>query len=353
MARRPALTRRTIDILHSIVESYIETGDPVASRTISRRHGDRHGDALSAASIRNVMADLYDEGYLSQPHTSAGRIPTAKAFRSYVKNHVQSLGERRVLAPELQRLREELGHLATTEARIERSSRLLTHMTRSVSITAAIPTSAQILDQIELIGLADRRVLMIVITRDQMVRNRVVALDEATSSEELISIRNYINRNFAGWKLAEVHIELRRRLAEESAAYDDLLRKLTLLYANGLFEIDSSPEVHLEGTSYLVGLDLHLTREKMRELFSALEEKKRILHLLECFLEQPDGELAFQVGLADVHPSMGELSLIGVSIALPGGMSAKIAVLGPTRMNYEKVISAVLHMGQAFQNIPA
>ena len=349
MSRRPALTRRTIDILHSVVESYIETGEPVASRTISRRHG----DALSAASIRNVMADLYDEGYLSQPHTSAGRIPTAKAFRSYVEQHVQSLGERRVIAPELQRLRTELGNLATTDARIERSSHILTQMTRSLSIAAAIPTSAQVLDQIELIGLADRRVLMIVITRDQMVRNRVVALDEATSPEELISIRNYINRNFAGWKLSDVHVELRRRLDQESAAYDALLRKLTLLYANGLFEIDSSPEVHLEGTSYLIGLDLHLTREKMRELFSALEEKKRILHLLERFLEQPDGELAFQVGLADVHPSMGELSLIGVSIALPGGISAKIAVLGPTRMNYEKVISAVLHMGQAFQNIPA
>ena len=349
MSRRPALTRRTIDILHSVVESYIETGEPVASRTISRRHG----DGLSAASIRNVMADLYDEGYLSQPHTSAGRIPTAKAFRSYVEQHVQTLGERRVIAPELQRLRTELGNLATTDARIERSSHILTQMTRSLSIAAAIPTSAQTLDQIELIGLADRRVLMIVITRDQMVRNRVVALDEATSPEELISIRNYINRNFAGWKLSDVHVELRRRLDQESAAYDALLRKLTLLYANGLFEIDASPEVHLDGTSYLIGLDLHLTREKMRELFGALEEKKRILHLLERFLEQPDGELAFQVGLADVHPVMGELSLIGDSIALPGGMSAKIAVLGPTRMNYEKVISAVLHMGQAFQNIPA
>ena len=111
--------------------------------------------------------------------------------------------------------------------------------------------------------------------------------------------------------------------------------------------------MHLEGTSYLIGLDLHLTREKMRELFRALEENKRILHLLDRFQEQPDGELAVLVGLADVHPSMGELSIIGVSIALPGGLSAKIAVLGPMRMNYEKVISAVLHMGQAFQSIQA
>ncbi|MGI8743246.1 MAG: heat-inducible transcriptional repressor HrcA [Bryobacteraceae bacterium] len=342
MDKHPALTRRTIDILHSIVESYIDTGEPVASRTISRRQG----DALSAASVRNIMADLYDEGYLSQPHTSAGRVPTEKAFRSYV----QSLAGRRVLAAELQRLRVELGTLSTMDARIERSSHILTEMTRSVGIAAAIPTSAQTLDHIELISLGERRVLMIVITRDQMVRNRVVALAEHISPDELGSIRNYINQNFSGWKLSDVHSELSRRLEQESAAYDALLRKLTLLYANGLFEIDPSPEVHLEGASYLVGLDLHLTREKMRELFRALEEKKRILLLLDTFLEQPDGELAIQVGLSNLHPSMGQLSLIGVSITLPGGLSAKIAVLGPMRMNYEKVISAVLHMGQAFQS---
>lgn len=342
---KPAHLRRETEILHSIVESYIETGQPVASRTISRRHGNR----LSAASIRNIMADLYDEGYLSQPHTSAGRIPTEKAFRSYV----HSLAQRQVIASELQRMRAELGNIASMEARVERSSHILTEMTRSVGIAAAIPTSAQTLDQIELIGLSENRVLMIVITRDRMVRNRVVALGEHVSTDELVSIRNYINRNFSGWKLSEVHRELRQRLQEESAAYDALLHKLTLLYSSGLFEIGSSPEVHLEGTSYLIGLDLHLTREKMRELFRALEEKKRILLLLDRFQEQPDGELAVVVGLADVHPSMGELSLIGVSIALPGGLSAKVAVLGPMRMNYEKVISAVLHMGQAFQSITA
>lgn len=345
MDRRPALTRRTIDILHSIVEHYIDTGEPVASRTISRRHG----QGLSAASIRNIMADLYEEGYLSQPHTSAGRIPTEKAFRSYV----QSLAGRRVLAAQLHRLRAELGSLSTMDERIERSSHILTEMTRSVGIAAAIPTSAQTLDHIELVSLGERRILMIVITRDQMVRNRIVALAEHIHPDELGSIRNYINRNFSGWKLSDVHSELSRRLEQESAAYDALLRKLTLLYANGLFEIDPSPEVHLDGASYLVGLDLHLTREKMRELFRALEEKKRILHLLDSFLEQPDGELAIQVGLSNLHPSMGELSLIGVSISLPGGLSAKIAVLGPMRMNYEKVISAVLHMGHAFQSIPA
>jgi len=340
-----SLMARDIEVLHSIVESYIETGEPVASRTISRRGKER----LSAASIRNVMADLCDAGYLSQPHTSAGRIPTEKAFRSYV----HSLARGRLLAAELRRLRAELGQIDSMEGRVERSSRMLTEMTHSVGIAAAIPSSAQTLDQIELIGLAEQRVLMIVVTRDQMVRNRVVTLEESVPQEELISIRNYINRNFAGWTLSEIHAELRNRLEQASAAYDSVLKRLTVLYAKGLLDIGISPEIHMGGASNLVALDLHLTREKMRELFRALEEKKKILQMLERFLEQqPAGELSVQVGLGEVMPSMRELSFIGVHVPLPGGLTAKIAVLGPMRMNYERVMSAVLHMGQAFEGLP-
>jgi len=338
------MTEREIDILHSIVESYIQTGEPVASRTIARHRKDN----LSPATIRNTMADLCDGGYLSQPHTSAGRVPTEKAFRSYV----QSLARSRLLIAELQRLRNELGLMNTMEARVERSSHMLMEMTSSVGITAAIPTSSQTLDQVELIGLADQRVLMVVVTRDRMVHNRVVSLGEPVSQDELGSIRNYLNRNFSGWTLSEIHAELKRRFEQQSAAYDELLKKLTLLYSKGLLDIDFAPEVHLEGASNLVGLDLHLTREKLRELFHTLEEKKRILHLLDRFLEQPAGELAVHVGLGDVHPSMRELSLIGVSIPLTGGVYAKIAVLGSMRMNYGKAMSAVYHVGQAFRGLP-
>ena len=336
---------RNAEILHLIVRSYIETGDPVASRTVSKRRR----DGLSAASIRNVMADLCEEGFLAQPHTSAGRVPTEKAFRSYV----QSLARTRVISDELQRLRGELGQLSSMEARVEHSSHMLMEMTRSVGIAAAIPASSQELEHIELVALSENRVLMIVVTRDRMVRNRMVTLDDPLNQDELQSIRNYINSNFSGWVLSRVHAELRRRLDQESAAYDALLKKVTKLYEKGLLEVGSAPEVHMEGASYLVGFDLHLTQEKLRDLFRALEEKKRILQLLDRFLEHPSGELSVQVGLADAHPSMQQLSLIGITVVMPGGLSAKIAVLGPMRMNYEKAISAVLHMGQAFQSIPA
>jgi heat-inducible transcriptional repressor len=339
------MTPRNFEILHSIVQSYIDTGEPVASRTVSRARL----DGLSAATVRNVMADLADEGYLAQPHTSAGRIPTEKAFRRYVHSLIRG----RVLSAELQRMRSELSQLDTVEARVEHSSHVLTEMTRGVGIAAAIPALSQTLDHIELIDLGDRRVLMIVVTSDRMIHNRVVPVEEPVSGDELASIRNYINRNFSGWTLQDIHGELRQRLEAQSAAYDSILKQLTVLYSKGLLDIEVSPEVHLEGASNLVGLDLHMTREKMRELFRALEEKKRILELLDQFLEQSGGEVMVQVGLGEAHPSMRELSLIGVAVALKGGLCAKIAVLGPMRMNYEKAISAVLHMGQAFQSIPA
>src|SRR5437868_1086121 len=134
------MTPRNFEILNSIVQSYIDTGEPVASRTVSRARL----DGLSAATVRNVMADLADEGYLAQPHTSAGRIPTEMAFRAYVHSLIRG----RVLSAELQRLRSELSQRDTVEARVEHSSHILTEMTRGVGIAAAIPALSQTLDHI-------------------------------------------------------------------------------------------------------------------------------------------------------------------------------------------------------------
>ncbi|MBI3280582.1 MAG: heat-inducible transcription repressor HrcA [Acidobacteria bacterium] len=319
MRRQPTHKVRNTEILHEIVQTYIETGEPVASRTIA-----------------------------TQPHTSAGRVPTEKAFQSYVR----SLGMQKLLANELARLRVELGRFGTLPARMERSSHMLMEMTRGVGIAAAIPPRSQMLDQVDLLLLSDRRVLMVVVTRDQSVHNRVVTLDEPVSQDELNSIRNYVNWNFTGWDLYRIQHEVEERLRRESATYDAILRSLQALYLRGLLDIDIGPEIHLEGASNLVGLDLHLTAEKMRELFRALEEKKKLLLLIECFLDEPAGEIGVHVGLSKAHPSMGELSLIGISVPLPSGMSGKIAVLGPMRMNYGRVISAVVHMGHALRSTP-
>jgi len=333
------LTPRHYDVLHAIVHNYIETGEPVASRTISRRY------PMSPASIRNMMADLLEQGYLTQPHTSAGRVPTSAAYQSYAKTLVGS----RIVQVELERLKEEIRREGTVEGRIERSSQLLTEITRNFGIAAAIPTENRILDSVELLSLPDRRVLMVVITKDGMVKNKVINIDDQIPQDELTSIKNYINRNFSGWVLQNIHRELRVRLERESATFDAILQKVSFFYSKGLLDLGLIPEIHFDGAENLIGLDLHLTREHMRELFRALEEKKRILQLLERFFEGRDGQFSVQVGLSDIHPSMGELSLIGVRLDLQGGLMAHVAVLGPMRMNYNRALSAVLHVGQAFK----
>ena len=333
------LSPRHFQVLHAIVHNYIETGEPIASRTIARKY------PMSPASIRNMMVDLLEAGYLTQPHTSAGRVPTELGYQSYVKTLLGS----RIVQTELDRLHNEIRREGTVEGRIERSSKLLTEITRGFGIAAAIPTENQTLDQVELLALPDRRVLMVVITQDRMVRNKVISIDDFIAPEELTSIRNYINYHFSGWVLPNIHRELKRRRELESAAYDAILKRGSLFHSKGLLDLGLAPEVHFDGAENLIGLDLHLTRERMRELFRTLEEKKCVLLLLERFFEQRDGELSVKVGLADVHPSMGELSLIGIRLALPNGLEAHVAVLGHMRMNYSRALSAVLHVGQAFK----
>jgi heat-inducible transcriptional repressor len=337
----PGLTERQRAILHSIVRAYIDTGEPIGSRTISRMRN----LALSPATIRNVMADLADEGYLAQPHTSAGRVPTDRAFRDFAG----SVTARPLPAADRDRIVAQMQSGESLEERIGIASRALTEITRNVGIASVLPASSQELEHLELIGLSDRRVLMIVATRDRMVSNRVVTLDQAISQDDLIQLRNYVNMNFAGWRLDSARAELLRRIEEERSLYDAFLQRLTLLCQKGLLLADVDPEFAMDGASYLVGLDLHLTRERTRELFRALEEKKRVLGLLDQFLES--GKVSVHVGLGNAHPAMSELSLIGISIDLPSGLRTRIAVLGPMRMQYEKVLSTVVGISKAFETV--
>jgi heat-inducible transcriptional repressor len=335
------LTPREREIAHLIVRAYIETGEPVGSRTLSRiRHL-----SLSPATIRNVMADLADEGYLSQPHTSAGRVPTDKAFRSFAA----CLSARPLSTAERDRMVSRMNSAESLEEQVSTASRVLTEITRNVGIAAALPSSSQELEHIELIALSGNRVLMIVATRDKRVRNRVVTLDRELPQDELTRLRNYVNIEFSGWTLEKARAELLRRIEAERAVYDAFLQHLTLLCNKGLLVADVDPHVEMDGASNLVGLDLHLTRERMRDLFRALEEKRRVVAILDRFLESPIGQMGIRVGLEDAHPAMRELSLIGVTLDLPSGVRAHVAVLGPMRMHYERVISAVHQMSRTFE----
>ncbi len=294
------------------------------------------------------MADLEDEGFLSQPHTSAGRVPTEKAFRAYVT----SLVAKPMPASDSRRLLSQFSGIGSLRGRVEHSCRVLTEISQAVGIAAAIQAGDQELEHIELIGLSERRVLIVVVTKDGGASNRVLTLDQQLSSDDLTSLRNYINWNFAGWHLGDARREIQRRIEEERAACDAILGHLTVLARKDFLASDRLPDIHMEGTSNLVGLDLHLTRERMRDLFRTLEEKKRVAEILDRFLDGSPG-LGVQIGLAEAHPSMKELALIGMTVQLPGGLTTRVAVLGPLRMNYGRVMSAVIEIGRAFERAQA
>lgn len=343
-AMEPVLNQRAIEVLHAIVQTYVETGEPVASRTIARRRK----DPLSPATIRNIMSDLAEMGYLEQPHTSAGRVPTAKAFQHYAASIAAGLGS--LQADE--RLRTELAPYGSPDECVQQASHLLTSLTRNVGIAAAIPASAQMLDQIDLIRLPDGRILMIVVTRDGLVHNQVAHLPEPVTQDELQSIRNYVNQHFSGWRLRDIRAELDRMVTEERAVYDLLLRRLQLLHAQGLLSFELPPRVYMEGASNLLGLDLHITRERLRELFRALEEKQRLIELLDQFLDAGETGLQVRIGLAQAHPALRDFALIGMAVEGPGGLQTRLAVLGPLRMNYARVMSAVAQMRSLLASLP-
>jgi len=335
---------RSQEILHSIVKSYIVSGQPVPSSRISRLK--KH--PVSPATVRNVMADLTDEGFLSQPHTSAGRVPTEKAYRSFVASLDTTLAE-----DLLARIRQQLGEEETLDGRLQRSSRMLRTMSHGLGIAAAIPAESQILDQIDFVSLGHGRVLVVLVTRDRMVRSPVVAVEEDITPEELNVMRNFVNQHFSGWALADVRRELQQRIEETKSLYHQVLRKLTLLYESGLLDLGLTPEVHMDGTSNLLAAGIQTTGEELRETFEALEQKARVLELLERFLNHSSETVATQIGLGEAHPSMSGLSLIGATVTLPGGMTARFAVLGPMRMNYERALSAVRHLREVIQSLPA
>ncbi len=328
-------------ILHAIVEAYLDSGEAVSSSAIAQRRFT--GSSPSSATVRNAMAELTELGFLTQPHTSAGRVPTPLAIQSYVS----SLGQFKANPSEVAKLQQRLKSMHSLSERVEEGSHVLTGLTRNVGITASVPPASQMLHQVELLPLAARQYLMVVITSDRAVRNQVVSVYQDLRPEDLTEMRNYINQEFAGWTLADARRALTERLQDERNQYHSLLKRIEIFYAQGLFEGSEGPRVFLDGAAYLVGLDLHLTREKMRELFQALEQKQQVLQMLDQFLQGSDQTPAVQIGLAEAHPALSEFSLVGVHVPLGSGMTARVAVLGPLRLNYPRTIAAVMEVGQA------
>src|SRR5437764_10763028 len=275
MPAEPNIGNREREILTAIVETFISTGEPVGSRTLARSN--REG--LSPASIRNVMADLSDAGFLEQPHASAGRVPTPEAYRYYVE---QISGKARLAPQEEAMISDSLAGITDVQEFMERTSHVLSLISRNVGVAVATSGPRNALEHVYFSRLADQKVLAVVITRSGVVRDRVLRLDIAQPDLDVAA--RYINENFRGWTMDAMRAEISRRLEQERSEYDRLMSSLEQLYNQGALQTEQPAQiVYVEGASNLVANEQD--RERLQQLLRTLEEKQKIIELLGAYVD--------------------------------------------------------------------
>jgi heat-inducible transcriptional repressor len=332
---------REREILTAIVETFIATGEPVGSRTLARTS--REG--LSSATIRNVMADLADAGFLEQPHTSAGRVPSAAAYRYYVE---QLTGRARISHEDEGIIQESLQGISDVQEFMERTSHVLSLISHNVGVAVALGGQKNALEHVYFSRLADQKVLAVLITRSGLVRDRVLRLDLPQS--ELDAAARFINENFRGWTIEAMRAEIARRLERERSEYDRLMASVEQLCRQGaLNEDDTAQAVFVEGAANLVAGEQD--RQRLQEMLKTLEEKQKIVELLNAYLDTKQEAVRVVIGLDEALPSMRNFVLIGAPARVGGEVMGSLAVIGPTRIDYQHTMTAVSYIARLFDKI--
>ena len=334
---------REREILTAIVETFIASGEPVGSRTIAR--GSREG--LSAATIRNVMADLTDAGFLEQPHTSAGRVPTPEAYRYYVE---QLSGETHLSHENQSIIQDSLTGVTDVQEFMERTSHVLSLVSHGVGVTIATSGPRNALEHVYFSRLGDQKVLAVVVTRSGVVRDRVLRLDIPQADLDLAA--RYINENFRGWTMEDMRGELVRRIEGERSEYDGLMRSIEQLYKQGALAANEGTEsVYVEGAANL--LTGEEDRQRLQDLLRTLEEKEKVVRLLGAYLDTRQEAVRVVIGLDEALPAsqLQNFVLIGAPARVGKEVVGSLAVIGPTRLDYQHAMSAVSYIARLFDKL--
>ena len=341
MSSNGQIGEREREILTAIVETFISTGEPVGSRVLAR--GSREG--LSPATIRNVMADLAEAGFLEQPHTSAGRVPSASAYRYYVE---QLSGKTQLSQADTEIIQDSLQGVTDVQEFMERTSHVLSLISRNVGVAVATSGPRNALEHVYFSRLGDQKVLAVVVTKSGIVRDRLLRLD--LPQADLDAAARFINENFRGWTLEAVRTEIDHRLDRERSEYDRLMASVEQLYKQGVLSGDEpNLVVFIEGAANLVASEQD--RQRLQDLLKALEEKQKLVELLGAYLDARQEAVRVVIGLDQAMPSMRNLVLIGTPARVGGEVLGSLAVLGPTRMDYQHTITAVSYIARLFDKL--
>jgi heat-inducible transcriptional repressor len=342
----PLKNERTREILRRAISTFIATGRPVGSRMVARRSSEN----LSAATVRNVMADLEELGYLRQPHKSAGRVPTDKAYRFYVDylldRHELSLRDRSFVDLEL-RPDDSPEHLMV------RTSQVLSQMSRGLGIVMSPPISRVALQHIQFMGLPDRRVLVILVSKAGIVQNRIIQVEEDFAQSELDQAGRYIVEHFRDRTLLEIRSLVLQMIKQEQSLSDRFMRRVMTLSAKAFPE----PEEEIQGAVYLEGAaNLMKTPEfsdtrRMRALFETIEQKNKLASLISQCIKEDTAEVRITIGAENTLPGIEDCTLITSRYAVDDKAHGSLGILGPTRMEYGKVISLVDYVARLFGRV--
>jgi heat-inducible transcriptional repressor len=325
------LSERSRQILEAIIDDYIRTAEPVGSRTVTRHHG----LSLSPATVRNVMSDLEEMGFLASPHTSAGRVPTDKAFRFYVDSLLQV---RAIDQDQQDEIRSRYrGRSRDVGEILKDTSRILSSISHYIGIVIAPRFAADAFRQIEFVQLCDRRILAILVSESGVVQNRIIESEEKLNSEDLVRMSNYLNNLLKGLAISEVKKRLVKEMEDEKVRYDVLLSRALMLSEQTLD--DSSAEVFIEGQVNILEQPEFADVEKMKDIFRAFEEKSQLITLLDRCMDAE--RVNIFIGAENFLSRMSRMSVITAPYASGPNTLGILGVIGPTRMGYDKVIPIV------------
>ena len=339
---------RALSILKALIREFVRTGKPVGSNRLARIYGGK----LSPATIRNVVANLENAGLAAQPHTSAGRVPTAQGYRV----HVDSLTRTRRLAEsDMSEIQGTLQEFTDPDVLMNKVSQVLSTLSNNVGFVLARPMSLTTIKHVKFVRMGRRRVMVILVSQTGSVQHKLVTIEEDLAQRELDQAGRYLVTHFTGMTIGAVRDELIKLMSEEKALYDRMLQNVILLGSSaglvGAQPGSDESEVYLGGTARMIEKTELGDIRSVMVLFEAFEEKNRLVKILSQCVRQEQHRPTVTIGLEKHIPGLSDMTLVASPFVYSGQTSGSLGILGPSRMEYEKTISLVDYMARLFGQV--
>jgi heat-inducible transcriptional repressor len=341
MVEQRELEKRHRDVLLAIIRRYISIGAPVGSKALS----EDDPESLSSATIRNCMAELERFGFLEQPHVSAGRLPTDKAYRFYV-DHLMSSTR---LGPATERyIDESMGSgKSGREQLLANTSHVLSEISHNVGLVLGTTLDEKLLEHVKFVKLPDQRVLAVIVSKPDVIENRVIHLTEKISQAELDRTADYMNQEFRGWSLGTIRVEIFKRMEEMKEICDRMISNVVKLLMWGAQAGEESCPLFVDGTANILNLPDFEDVRKIKDLFETLEEKAKLVKILNACLQSHGRGVKILIGRENLSREMHECTLILAPYYYRDRVVGALGVVGPRRMKYDQAIPTVNYVAHA------